>query len=301
MPEPSAASDASAPREATVEPRVAVHADVRRLLESYGLSHTGRVRAANEDHFVTATLQRSVQLRQTNLDDTQLFDKLAGPRAYLYAVADGVGGASGGKVASALAVAGLVEYLAEAVGAYNGFAVDHDADFPGHLTKAVHRAHDHLADTFRLRGQGGPATTLTVAMVVWPRAYLVHVGDSRAYLLRDARLARLTRDQTLGEFLVTQHGMPREQAEQAGLYNVLASAVGAQDMIPVVDSVPLRRGDRVLLCTDGLTKHVSDEQIGEVLGQSSDSEAACRRLIELALAGGGSDNVTAVVVRVLGG
>src|SRR5512134_1061066 len=94
-------------------------ADTRRLIESYGLSHPGNVRATNEDHFVTAALQRSVQLRQTNLDDVHVFDRLSGPRAYLFAVADGVGGSAGGRVASAIAVATIVEYLGEIVGAYN--------------------------------------------------------------------------------------------------------------------------------------------------------------------------------------
>ena len=93
--------------------------------------------------------------------------------------------------------------------------------------------------------------------------------------------------------------MPKEKAEQAGLYNVLASAIGARDMTPAVDLLPLEHGDVLMLCTDGLTKHVTDVRIGEVLTKSSDAEAGCRSLIEMALAAGGSDNVTAVVARVL--
>ena len=276
-------------------------ADARRLIESFGISHTGNVRKVNEDHFVTAALQRSVQIRQTNLDDTQVFDRLSGPRAYLYAVADGVGGSAGGRVASAIAVATIIEYLGEAVGAYHGYGADQLKDFPEHLRTAVQRAHDHLVETFRLQDHNGPATTLTLAMVVWPRAYIVHVGDSRVYHLRGTALRRLTRDQTVGEVLVSQHGMPREKAEQAGLYNVLASAIGARDMTPAVDFLSLEHGDTLLLCTDGLTKHVSDSRIAEILGNESEAEAGCRSLIDLALSGGGSDNVTAVVARVLPG
>jgi len=93
--------------------------------------------------------------------------------------------------------------------------------------------------------------------------------------------------------------MPREQAEQAGLYNMLASAIGARDMEPAVDFFPLEHGDTLLLCTDGLTKHVSDSRIEEILGNASDAETGCRSLIDLALSAGGSDNVTAVVARVL--
>jgi len=276
-----------------------VPADARRLIESYGISHTGNVRSVNEDHFVTATLQRSVQLRQTNLDDPHIFDRLSGPRAYLYAVADGVGGSAGGRVASAIAVASIVEYLGEAVGWYNGYGADYTKDFPEHLRTACERAHEHLVETFRLHTRGGPATTLTLAMIVWPRAYIVHVGDSRVYHLRGEVLRRLTRDQTVGEALVSQ-GMPKEKVEQAGLYNVLASAIGARDMTPVVDFIPLEHGDVLLLCTDGLTKHVSDARTQELLVRTAGAEGACRSLIDAALSAGGSDNVTAVVVRVLG-
>jgi len=286
---------------AAATPALGTPADVRRLIESYGMSHPGKVRTANEDHFVTAALQRAIQVRQTNLDDPHVFDRLSGPRAYLYAVADGVGGNVGGSLASALAVAEMVEYLGEVVGAYNGYGADHARDFPEHLRSAAHRAHDRLVETFRLKGRGGPATTLTLAMIVWPEAYLVHVGDSRAYHLRAGALRRLTRDQTVGDFLVTQHGMPKEKAEQAGLYNVLASAIGAEDMTPAVDVVPLEHGDLLLLCTDGLTKHVTDERIGQVLSEAADPETGCRTLVELALEAGGSDNVTVVIARVLGG
>jgi protein phosphatase len=276
-----------------------VTADARRLIESYGISHTGNVRSVNEDHFVTAMLQRSVQLRQTNLDDTHVFDRLSGPRAYLYAVADGVGGSAGGRVASAITVASIVEYLGEAVGWYNGYGSDYAKDFPEHLRTACQRAHEHLVETFRLHTRGGPATTLTLAMIVWPRAYIVHVGDSRVYHLRGEVLRRLTRDQTVGEVLVSQ-GMPKEKVEQAGLYNVLSSAIGARDMTPVVDFIPLEHGDVLLLCTDGLTKHASDARIQELLVGTAGAEGACRSLIDAALSAGGSDNVTAVVVRVLG-
>jgi protein phosphatase len=293
----AARPDLSAP----ATPALGTTPDLRRLIESYGISHAGNVRTVNEDHFLTAALQRSVQLRQTNLEDVQLFERLSGPRAYLFIVADGVGKSAGGRVASALAVATIVEYLGEVVGAYNGFGADQSTDFPEHLRTAVQRAHDHLVDTFRLHTRGGPATTLTLAMVVWPAAYIVHVGDSRVYHLRGDALRCLTRDQTVGEALVAQNVMPKEKAEQAGLFNVLASAIGARDMTPAVDVILLERGDLLLLCTDGLTKHVPESTLSQMLRTSSDSETACRALIDTALGAGGSDNVTAVVARVLPG
>ena len=136
-------------------------------------------------------------------------------------------------------------------------------------------------------------------LVVWPRAFIVHVGDSRAYQLRAGKLQQLTRDQTVGAYLMQEHAMSEQQAERGGFNNVLASAVGARDMVPAVSGVELERGDVLLLCTDGLTKHVSEEQISEVLRSEHDAESSCRKLVDLALAGGGRDNVTVVVAHTL--
>ena len=273
--------------------------EVRRRIESHGLSHVGKVRPSNEDHFVIASLQRSVQVRQTNLEDREIFDRLRGPKAYLFVVADGVGGVSGGRVASGMAVETVVEYLGETVASYHGAGAAEERDFLEPLSRAVHRAHDKLRDTFRSQGRRGPATTLTIALLVWPRAFLVHVGDSRAYHGRGGRLSRLTRDQTMGAFLVDERGMSEQQAAAAGLNDVLSSAIGAEDMTPAVGVIDLEPGDVLLLCTDGLTKHVSEEQIAGVLARVTDVEASCRELVDMALAGGGRDNVTTIVVRAL--
>ena len=273
--------------------------DVRRRIESYGASHVGHVRTANEDHFVIASLQRSVQLRQTNLDDHGLIERLCGPMAYLYAVADGVGGVSGGREASGLAVGTIVEYLSETVGSYHAVAPGREHDFLEPLQSAVQRAHDRLLGAFDSHGGQGPATTLTLALLVWPRAFVVHVGDSRAYHFRAGALRPLTRDQTMGAYLVAQQAISEQQAERAGLNDVLASALGAQDMTPVVGVIDVKPGDVLLLCTDGLTKHLSDERIAEVLAGGADARERCSRLVDRALADGGRDNVTVVVVQAL--
>ena len=162
----------------------------------------------------------------------------------------------------------------------------------------MQRAHDKLRSTFGI-SQGGPSTTLTIALVVWPQTYVVHVGDSRAYHLRGGTLKRLTRDQTMGAFLMDEYKMTEKQVEQQGFNNVLSSAVGAQDMTPAVSAMSLEQGDSLVLCTDGLTKHVSEKQIADVLGDASNAESGCRELVDLALAGGGKDNVTVVVANAL--
>jgi len=262
-------------------------------IDAVGLSHAGKVRSANEDHFAIMVLHRSIQLRSTNLQDTTILDRLRRPEVNILVVADGVGGAIGGKLASGVAVRSVVEYLAEAVGCVQDFDVDREQTFLDHLSRAVERGHDRLKAMFQ--AQGGPATTLTMVTVVWPRAYVVHVGDSRGYYLRNRTLKQFTRDQTMGDYLVDIGAVTEQHAQKAGLYNVLSSAVGG-DLVPSVGVVDLTEGDTLLLCSDGLTKHVPDERIAQLLG-TNDPETAAQSLIDAALEGGGSDNVTVVVAR----
>ena len=262
-------------------------------VDAHGLSHAGKVRTANEDHFAIMTLQKAVQLRATNLQDTTLLDRLRKPEVHIFIVADGVGGGVGGKIASGVAVKSVVEYLAEAVGCVQDFDVDREHAFLENLSQAVERGHQRLKEMFQT--QGGPATTLTMVTLVWPRAYVVHLGDSRGYFLRRGSLRQFTRDQTMGDYLVDIGAVTEQHAEKAGLYNVLSSAVGG-DFVPNVGVVDLADGDALLLCTDGLTKHVSDERIAEILG-SRTAEAAVHSLIDAALDGGGTDNVTVVVAK----
>jgi protein phosphatase len=272
--------------------------DQRRRLESFGISHVGKVREGNEDHFVIASLQRSLEIRQTNLEERSVLDPLCGPKAYLFAVADGVGGQDGGRLASGITIQTIVEYLFETVGSYHSVAPGQEHAFKDPLRSAVQRAHDKLLATFGLP-QGGPATTLTIALVVWPETFVVHVGDSRAYHLRGDKLRRLTRDQTMGAYLIDEYAMTEQQVEKQGFNNVLSSAVGAQEMKPAVSEMTLEPGDSIVLCTDGLTKHVSEERIAGVMTKAENAEAGCRRLVDLALEGGGKDNVTVVVANAL--
>jgi protein phosphatase len=301
-PVPPPVADARPPRQAIFTsgnfPLGATTDDQRRRLESYGLSHVGMVREGNEDHFVIASLQRSLEVRQTNLEDRKVLDPLCGPKAYLYAVADGVGGLDGGRLASGLTIQTIVEYMSETVGSYHAVTGGQEHAFLDPLNKAVQRAHEKLRSTFGIP-QGGPSTTLTIALVVWPQAFVVHVGDSRAYHLRGSTLKRLTRDQTMGAYLMDEYKMTEKQVEQQGFNNVLSSAVGAQDMTPAVSAITLEQGDSLVLCTDGLTKHVTERQIADVLVDASNAEGACRELVDRALAAGGRDNVTVVVASAL--
>ena len=268
-------------------------------VDASGLTDVGLKRKLNEDHFVIAALRKSTDVRQSSLSDTRVFDMLRGPEALLFVVADGVGGRPGGAQASETAVTALVDYIGRAAGCFHQLDVDREHEFVAQLEAAVQEAHQRVVAQSGSPGQG-PATTLTMATLVWPRVYLVHVGDSRAFYLHKGRLRQLTRDQTTGEYMVEAGAWTEEQASKAPMGSTLVSALGGDEMTVAVGLVDLQPGDVLLLCTDGLTRHVSDERIAEVLGRASDAETACRDLVADALAGGGHDNVTVIVARIQG-
>ena len=166
-------------------------------VDAFGLTDTGKVRDNNEDHFVIATLRKAVDLGQTSLENGLLAERVRESAAQLFVVADGVGGHTGGELASGAAVECLLEYVAQAAGCFHDLGVDQENAFLERLEAGIHRAHERIQQEL---GAGGaaPSTTLTLAALVGFRAYLVHVGDSRAYYLNRGRLRQLTRDQTMG-------------------------------------------------------------------------------------------------------
>jgi protein phosphatase len=211
-------------------------------------------------------------------------------------VADGVGGSAGGGLASRSAVEALTEYVGQTAGCYYRLDVDTEHEFLDQLEAAVRKAHERVR-SHTPKGRG-PATTLTMVTLVWPRGYVIHVGDSRGYHWRAGRLRQFTQDQTMSELLVDEGVMTEEQARDSGMENVLSSALGA-DYIPSIGLIDFRVDDVLLLCTDGLTKHVSDEEIAAILQRETTAESTCRALVDAALEGGGSDNVTVVVCRMV--
>ena len=269
-------------------------------VDAAGLTDIGLRRRANEDHFAIMTLRKAVEVRQTSITDPEAFQGLRGPEGWLFIVADGVGGQPGGALASETAVAALINYVGQAATCFNKVDTDREHEFLEQLEAAVHGAHRQVTEEHGDGGQdGGPATTLTMAMLVWPRAYLVHVGDSRAFYLRKGRIRQLTRDQTTGEFMMDSGAWTEEQARTSPMGGALASALGGSEMIPAVGLVDLQPGDTLLLCTDGLTRYVPEERLAEMLGRAADAESVCRELVDAALAGGGHDNITVVVARMV--
>lgn len=267
------------------------------IIDSFGLTDPGKTRQTNEDNFLIVVIHKSVDIRHSSLSPEALAHKFGAADGHLFVVADGVGGRPDGDLASERTVAALLEYVSQTVGCFRKLSTLKEHELFNRLEETVQNVHQQLLTEYGARPGKVPATTLTMVLLVWPRAYLVHVGDSRAYVRRGGRLQRLTRDQTMGEYMVSVGAWTEEQAAASRPGATLSSAIGGTELTPIVGLVDLEPGDGLMLCTDGLTKHVSDERIGAVLSQSGDAETMGRQLVNDALDDGGTDNVAVIVVR----
>lgn len=268
-------------------------------IDVFGLTDVGHKREENEDQFLVASLHKQLEPLHSSLDRKWLSYRFRAGDAYLFVVADGLGGLAKGREASSVAVETLAERITRAASCFYMSDVESEHEFLDKLEQAMERAHERIKE---MRQQGGraAATTLTMLTMLWPRGYIVHVGDSRGYYLRKGRLLQFTRDQTMADFMVDMGKLTEEQASKSGLDHVLVSALGAEDAMPTVGVVDFEEGDVLLMCTDGLSGCVSDERIQEILESSGDAETNCHRLVDEALAAGGHDNVTVVVARMKG-
>jgi PPM family protein phosphatase len=266
-------------------------------IDAFGITDVGKVRKANEDHFLVADINRTVELRGGSLPPEALINRLGTNSAQLLVVADGVGGGPDGDVASERTAAAVLSYVGKAAVCFNGMDTDREHELFESLENTVRAVHKELISEVASPNVKAPATTLTMVLLAWPRAYLVHVGDSRAYVRRRGRVQALTRDQTFGEYMVSVGAWSGEQVAKFRTAETLASAIGGSEMTPTVGLIDLEPGDSLLLCTDGLTKHVSDERIAEVLALPMDAKGMAERLLADALEAGGSDNVSIVVAR----
>jgi len=247
-------------------------------VKAYGLSHVGRQRQHNEDNFLVE-------------DDASLF-----------LVADGMGGHAAGEIASKIAVEAIKEFILntkEDEGTWPHAYDEHFKRSTNRLMAAVKLANTRVLEAMRkdarLRGMG---TTVVACMADGDIMSFAHVGDSRAYLIRDGQLSRVTSDHSW-VFEQVQAGMlTEEEAERHPLRNVITRALGgALSVIPDASEVHCKAGDRFLLCSDGLTGMVPEDQILRVVTENEKLESACQSLIDLANERGGMDNVTAILVR----
>jgi protein phosphatase len=268
-------------------------------IDVFGLTHPGLVRKDNQDHFLLASLHKQLVVHGTSLPATAALPQRSERLAFFGMVADGVGGSAAGAQASLAAISAVAEYVTHSTLCYYALDPSDERHFLESLQGSALEAHRVVqAHAPAESGRKAPATTLTLGIWVWPRAYILQVGDSRAYVYRGGALHRITRDQTFAEDMVDRGALTPEQAAASPLRNVLSSAIGGRAALPVVSKLTSTRDSLWLLCSDGLTKHVADDRIAERLRSLESSEQACRALLQEALDGGGTDNVTILIGRV---
>jgi serine/threonine protein phosphatase PrpC len=261
-------------------------------LDCHGTSDVGKVRKANEDQFLIAELSKSMLIHLTSLpmeDSTRLVGRRPG---YLFLVADGLGAGPAGERASRLAVDSAIRTLLGTMPWFYRLG-DHEGDLEDELRKILEQCQTQIdADVAENPSRSGMGTTMTMAYVIWPRLYVVHVGDARCYLFRNGRLQQLTKDHTVNAPLPGA-------GEESPVRRVLWNVVGGQtpEVWPDVSKATLQEGDSLLLATDGLTREVPDAGISEILSGAASAAAACTELVEAANQAGGRDNITVVVAR----
>jgi protein phosphatase len=290
---------------AELQQQAAAHADssgprVQSVIVTVGASsHQGLVRPNNEDHFLVGRLCRQAEVLLTNLPEGYVPRRFE-QTAHAMAVADGMGGAAAGEVASALALSLGMSMTLDA----SRWHLELDAE-------ATNRLSERVNDFFRLIDRAltkraaqdpslsGMGTTLTVAYAVGFDVLIFHIGDSRAYLWRDRRLQQVTRDETLAQAMADAGEITAAAVASHPMRHVLTRAMGTGTGTADAAVYPLRLegGDRLLLCTDGLTDMISDAAVEDVLSRVRDPQQATEALIELALSAGGQDNVTAIVAQ----
>jgi PPM family protein phosphatase len=260
-------------------------------VQVFGKTDLGRTRDHNEDRFLVADLSRREASLQPHVRQHDL-----GERGTLLVVADGMGGAAAGELASQMATETIYQHLSKTWGAEQKLTPQR---FAYRLKEAVEVAnasiHAHAKAHPEVRGMG---TTTTAAGVLADHLYLTQVGDSRAYLIRHGLAHQITKDQSLMQRLVEAGELTEEEAAQSERRNIILQALGPDPKVKVdLTHQEVRRGDILVLCSDGLSGQVKKEEIAQIVGEARDIGAACDRLIALANERGGPDNITVVIAR----
>ncbi|HEV7388947.1 MAG TPA: protein phosphatase 2C domain-containing protein [Gemmatimonadaceae bacterium] len=266
-------------------------------LESFGITHTGLVRRENQDHFLIAQLRGRLNVKMSSLPAIERLPIEEERVGSFMMVADGVGGGQKGETASRIALEEIAQYISQAARCYYR-ENDAEGDFVSTLERAAKEVHECVIEQAAADpGTVGMATTLTLVIGVWPWMYLLQVGDSRYYIYANGVLRQISRDQTLAQEMVDEGIMSQSLSERSPLSNVLSSSIGGAQTAPVVTRLHSNWEHVHLLCTDGLNKHVSDEQIRQRLSTMTSAKQVCEDLLQDALDGGGSDNITIIVGR----
>ncbi|MET0790025.1 MAG: PP2C family serine/threonine-protein phosphatase, partial [Polyangiaceae bacterium] len=254
----------------------------------FGRTDVGQIREHNEDNFLVADLTRkSRSLMEGDREPP------VGERGLLLGVCDGMGGAAAGEVASQLAVDIIYEKLVQ------GEPPLHHDDLARRLVNAVEEAGIRIFNEARAdRTRRGMGTTATIAALMDGRLFVAQVGDSRAYVLRGDRFTQVSRDQSLVNQLIEAGQLTEEEAETFEHNNIILQALGTAETVQVdLTYVDLCKGDRLLVCSDGLSGMVRGDEMREVLLAIPDSLGACRELTDRANRAGGHDNITVIVAE----
>ena len=264
----------------------------------HGRSDVGLIREHNEDSFVI------VRLDDGSREPSELATHTLGPRGTLLVVCDGMGGAAAGEVASGMAIEALATAMLDAhmVDAPEGVVDDERQHLARKLRGAARDANAKIFREARENlARSGMGTTMTAVHLWRDSALIAQVGDSRAYVWRQGAFTQVTRDQSLVNQLLETGQITVEQAKFFEHSNVILQALGVQEEVEVqLSKVELKKGDRLMMCSDGLVGVVSDEEIAAVLGSIDEPAEAARILIEMANGAGGPDNITVIVAHVDG-
>lgn len=271
----------------------------RVLVEIGGMSHVGKVRENNEDHFLILSFDRTLQTLLTNLPAGSVADRHS-EVGYAMVVADGMGGRAGGEIASRLAISTLIDLVLETPDWIMPRGEREIELVKQRMVERFYRIDGVLSEHAwfdpNLSGMG---TTMTVAASLGANLILTHVGDSRAYVYRGGSMHQLTRDQTGAQALADAGAILQEEVATHPLRHVLTHALGggSRPITADIHELLLADQDQVLICSDGLTDMVSDADIGGVLAHTASAQLACQTLVEMAMQNGGRDNITVVLAR----
>jgi protein phosphatase len=268
----------------------------------FGMTDRGLVRETNEDQFLIGEIEQSLFVLSSSRPVEEGQQVIGAPQGHVLIVADGIGGNEDGEIASGVVTDTVARYSFMLV-PWALMSQGRDSlDMAGGLRNAVHQAQANLRNVADEEGvDSRMGTTLTAAFVDWPDLYVVHAGDSRFYAYRDG-LHRVTRDHTVAQELVDKEAISPEQARKSPFGNILVNAVGGSndDLDVDLHHAELIANDILMLCTDGLTAHVSDAEIEDAIGRIDNGlslEQCVHDLIESAKRDGGTDNITVVMAR----
>lgn len=263
----------------------------RVVVHVFGRTDVGRTREHNEDAFVVADLTTGNATLQPEVRTHEV-----GERGTLFMVADGMGGAAAGELASQMATDVVLGELT------NAWMTSEEADaetFAASLRAAAESANAHIHEYATKHPENrGMGSTATIAGLLEDTLFLAQIGDSRGYLVRGGVARQITKDQSLVQRLVEAGEITQEEAELSERRNIILQALGPDPNVKIdLTYQQVRKGDILILCSDGLSSQVRTEDIGKVVAEEPDLVAVCKRLIDMANEAGGPDNITVVAAR----